>query len=251
MHIRIFSIDQMNKIKKIVKSINLIDNNQEAIACKKNIEDLRLRMEGSKTTIAVVDYGAVSPLLDNSIGNSDDYRVTFKTIGDICKRASAKRERDMILYNLIRCMKPKICLELGTCLGISACYQGLALKFNQSGTLVTLEGSKILASIAIDNVKSLGLDNVTVLVGKFYETMPQALLHYNPVDFAFIDGHHEENATIKYWQMLLPFLSDNAVIVFDDIRWSSGMTRAWKHIKKNKKIDSALVAKGMGICLLK
>jgi predicted O-methyltransferase YrrM len=43
------------------------------------------------------------------------------------------------------------------------------------------------------------------------------------LDFAFIDGHHDERATVAYFQQMKPSLSPGAVVLFYDIKWSSGM----------------------------
>ena len=50
-----------------------------------------------------------------------------------------------------------------------------------------------------------------------------------PVDFIFIDGHHDEQATIGYFEQVRPWLADRNAIVFDDIDWSDGMRAAWAH----------------------
>ena len=39
-----------------------------------------------------------------------------------------------------------------------------------------------------------------------------------PIDFVFIDGHHEEGATLNYFKIIAPSLSYYAILGFDDIR---------------------------------
>ena len=51
-----------------------------------------------------------------------------------------------------------------------------------------------------------------------------------------IDGHHDEQATIAYFEKFIPYLSKNSIIVFDDISWSDGMRRAWNTIEKNEMV---------------
>ena len=51
-----------------------------------------------------------------------------------------------------------------------------------------------------------------------------------PLDYAFIDGHHTEAATLEYMRQILPHVSDEAILVFDDIDWSPGMKKAWQQI---------------------
>ena len=52
----------------------------------------------------------------------------------------------------------------------------------------------------------------------------------------FIDGNHRYEATLKYFELLKNNLSNNAIVVFDDIHWSSGMRRAWREICTQKGI---------------
>ena len=52
--------------------------------------------------------------------------------------------------------------------------------------------------------------------------------------YAFIDVHHDDKATVACFKQILPYIADEAVIVFDDISWSDGMKRAWKKIIENE-----------------
>ena len=71
-----------------------------------------------------------------------------------------------------------------------------------------------------------------------------------PIDYAFIDGHHDEKATISYFEKFIPHLSKNSIIVFDDISWSDGMRHAWENIEKNKVVKISLDLGVIGICVL-
>ena len=46
-------------------------------------------------------------------------------------------------------------MELGTCIGISAAYQAAAIKLNEKGKLITLEGSVERTKIANENFMNL------------------------------------------------------------------------------------------------
>ena len=120
-------------------------------------------------------------------------------------------------------LKPKSLLELGTCVGISAAYQGSACQINQSGALMTIEGSPALANIAKQTLQSLEIFNTEVVIGPFHSTLETVLKSLAPVDFFFNDGHHDGDAVIEYWRLTLPYFADEAVVIFDDISWSPGM----------------------------
>jgi len=71
------------------------------------------------------------------------------------------------------------------------------------------------------------------------------------VDYVFIDGHHNEQATINYFELLLPHLSPGATVVFDDISWSKGMKRSWEKICRHSAVAFAVDLKMLGICGMK
>ena len=50
--------------------------------------------------------------------------------------------------------------------------------------------------------------------------------------------------------MIKPFLSDNSVLVFDDIHWSEGMLSAWTEIIENEEnIIFSIDLVQLGICV--
>jgi hypothetical protein len=51
-----------------------------------------------------------------------------------------------------------------------------------------------------------------------------------PLDLAYVDGHHAEEATIHYAEALRPHLRRGSLVVFDDIRLWQGMRAAWRRL---------------------
>jgi hypothetical protein len=56
------------------------------------------------------------------------------------------------------------------------------------------------------------------------------------VDFAFFDGNHRYEPTLRYFELCLAHRTDNSVFVFDDIHWSEEMERAWEAIKAHPDV---------------
>jgi hypothetical protein len=177
------------------------------------IELLRKDLNSSPIEVSVTDYGAGAPSLECT--EEEMYRGIVKTlkIGNICQVTSRSYFWALLLFKLIKAFKPLNCLELGTSLGISGAYQASALKLNKKGKLATLEGAESLAFIAKQNFQLLGLDNVSVVVGRFQDTLDKVLIEYKPVDYVFIDGPHKEKATKGYFECILPLLSQKRVIL--------------------------------------
>jgi predicted O-methyltransferase YrrM len=173
--------------------------------------------------------------------------VLSLSIGEICSSAATPEKWGEFQFRLIRKLKPFNCLEMGTNLGISGCYILSAQMLNDSGFFVTLEGNEQLAEIASKNMKDLQLNQHEIVIGLFKDTLPEVLNKYKSFDYVFIDGHHDKEATIAYFQLIKPHLTDNSVIIFDDINWSEGMQEAWAHIGRESGIVAAFDFYKLGI----
>ena len=205
----------------------LTKDERRAIA---DIEEVRKSLEQNHNLIEFKDYGAGNPNARRSREEMDEGFIKRSQISDICKNASKSQIWCLFLFHLVRQFKPTSCIEMGTCLGISASFIASALKINGSGRLVTLEGAPQQAEIACATFHQLGLKNVTVRVGRFKETLIPTLSEMKPVSFVFVDGHHDEDATCLYFDTIRPYLDAENVVIFDDIKWSEGMKNAWRYV---------------------
>jgi predicted O-methyltransferase YrrM len=215
----------------------------------RRIESLRKELAASHEHISVVDYGAGPFPVPVSPEEKVEGRTVTRTLDRICK-AAIPPVWGLLLLKLGRAFKPSASLELGTSLGISAAYHAAALDLNGTGRMLTLEGAKSLADKAGKNLVQLGLQRVAVKDGPFKATLGMALQELQQIDYAFIDGHHEEQATLKYFEQILPFVGDPAVFVFDDISWSEGMARAWNTITSNSRVKIVVDLSKLGICVI-
>jgi predicted O-methyltransferase YrrM len=101
----------------------------------------------------------------------------------------------------------------------------------------TIEGAREIAAVATENFKQLGLNKyIQQRTGNFDEVLPDVLKTYEEVDVAFIDGNHRYAPTLYYFEMLLPKIHNNSMLIFDDIYWSKGMTKAWEEIKEHPQV---------------
>jgi predicted O-methyltransferase YrrM len=87
--------------------------------------------------------------------------------------------------------------------------------------------------------------------GNFNDQLHVVLDKLDKIDFVFIDGNHEKNATIKYFNLLLSKSHEKTIMVFDDIHWSQGMNEAWNEIKKNEKVKISIDLFFMGIIIFR
>lgn len=214
------------------------------------IESLRKELEVSQEEITIVDYGVTGPELTAPSGAANQGTTVTQILGQTCRASSIPPMWGLLLFQLIRAFKPSHILELGTFLGMSAAYQAAALEMNGTGRMLSLEGAGSLAKLARRNLAQLELERAAVKTGPFKATLEGALQELEEIDYAFIDGHHDEKATLRYFEQILPFASDSAVFVFDDIYWSEGMRRAWDTISACPRVKIAVDLSKLGICVL-
>jgi predicted O-methyltransferase YrrM len=215
------------------------------------IEALRARLFDDSRQLSFTDFGARVSGTELTATEMGDGGEKTSTVAGLARGSANSAPRAMLLFKIIRHAKPATCLELGTSLGISGAYQGVALQMNGQGTMTTIEGAEAVAEVARENFAELGLDNVTCHTGRFVDVLPGVLEAIASVDYAFIDGHHEEHATWEYFNQILPHLASQAVVVFDDIDWSAGMERAWQRVAAHDDVAYTIDAGKIGVCVIK
>jgi predicted O-methyltransferase YrrM len=215
------------------------------------IEAERAALERSDEELEYLDFGA-GPSGETGRSAEEMKRGTPVTrrVGELCGTASKPPNAARMLFELIRERQPEACLELGTCLGISAAYQAAALELNGWGTLYTIEGAAPLAERAGALLDRLGLGGrVELRTGKFLDVLPDVLAR-REFDFAFVDGHHDERATLDYFELIRPRMRGQSVMAFDDVDWSDGMRRAWEAIRSSEAVASSWTRNGVGFVTL-
>jgi predicted O-methyltransferase YrrM len=122
---------------------------------------------------------------------------------------------------------------------------------NGKGKVITLEGSLEIANIANETFKELNIENAITVTGPFHLTLKKVLEDNYPIDMFFNDGHHDHDAVIQYFNESLPFLSENAIVVFDDINWSKGMRKAWKEIEEHPYVSISIDLHSIGLVIVR
>lgn len=197
------------------------------------IEQIRKRMLQSDALIEVDDFGASAK------------KKYTKKLSSIVAQSVGKSKDLQLLQRICKAFNPEFSVELGTNVGISTLYQGSVL---QGGHFFSLEGSKSFADIAKFNIEEAGLtENLTVVEGEFSETLPSILNMLPRLDYAFIDGNHQYEPTLQYFDMMLSKVHNNSIIVFHDINWSADMQRAWAAISNYKEVNVTIDLFDLGI----
>lgn len=190
----------------------------------------------NKQSVMVEDFGS----------GSKRFKTEFRKVSDIAKTSGSTLKKAYFLHRLCLYFKPKTILELGTSLGIGTTALAIGDKNSQ---VATIEGSKELANLSGEYLRDFNISNVNIINKPF----SQALSNLKPHswDFIFIDGHHDQTATIDYFEILLASAHNDTVIIFDDIYWSKGMTTAWNFIKNHPNITVSIDVFYFGIVFLR
>jgi predicted O-methyltransferase YrrM len=106
--------------------------------------------------------------------------------------------------------------------------------------VITIEGCPATAAIARENLDKLQIQNTELLTGNFDNILPDLLKNSEELDFVYVDGNHRKDATLNYFEWCLPKLSQNSIMIFDDIYWSEGMKEAWAQIKAHPDVSVSI-----------
>ncbi len=176
---------------------------------------------------------------------ADNRKISFEEIGsssemtlaEVARRAASPEIWVRFFYQLSKISIVNNILEIGTNLGVSGQYFIKGLENKKNIKFITLEGVKGLCEIASSRFDALSSQGrFEVIHGLYNKTLPEVVKSKTRFDLVFIDGNHQYEATLNYFEMLKDNLADKAIVIFDDINWSNGMRRAWREICKQKGI---------------
>ena len=179
----------------------------------------------NKNTIQVTDFGAGSRV----------FKGKFRKIAQIAKTAGISKKRAELLFRIVNYFEPENILELGTSLGLATSALSLG---NPKAKISTLEGCANTIAVAKFQTENFKFQNIEFTNTKFEDYLNQQPTTNNqqPFNLIYFDGNHSQKATLNYFKLLLPTITNNSVWIFDDIHWSTEMEKAWEIIKKHPKV---------------
>jgi predicted O-methyltransferase YrrM len=202
------------------------------------LKKVRNQLLQNKQVVTMTDFGA----------GSKTFSSNSRQIKQIADKGVSKTFQSELLYKLIHFLNCNTCLELGTSIGLNTLYLARACK---TGQVISIEGNKELSDFAGKLTKENNIHNTQFISAKFDDVLPDLLKGLPVLDFLYVDGNHRYDATLNYFNLALSKQQESTVIVFDDIYWSKGMTRAWQEIKKNPKVTLSIDAFYFGIIFFK
>jgi predicted O-methyltransferase YrrM len=183
------------------------------------IENLRTQLLQDARELTVEDFGKGSKHL----------KTQNRKISDIAKTSLSEPKFSRLYLRLVKHVKAKNIIDLGTSLGINTLY--LAKK--SDAKVFTFEGSPEIAEIADITFEFGASKNIELIKGNIDSTIYSNLSRMPKADFVFMDANHQYDATMKYFNWLLMKIHHSSILVVDDIHDNAGMEKAWTEIRNH------------------
>lgn len=178
----------------------------------------------NKNTIEVTDFGAGSRV----------FKSNTRPINQIAKNAGISPKRAELLFRIVNYFQPETILEIGTSLGLATSALSLG---NKNAYIQSLEGCTNTLSYGESTFNSFFPDfNIEFINTKFEDYLSKCQLNTEHCQLIYFDGNHSKKATLEYFELLLPTITNDSVWIFDDIHWSNDMEEAWEIIKNHLKV---------------
>jgi predicted O-methyltransferase YrrM len=187
----------------------------------KQLKSYRKALRSNQQQISITDLGAGSKLS----------QTKELSVNELAKTSGSSLRRAKCLYRMVKYHKPKHILELGTSLGIATQAMALGTK---DAMITSIEGCPSLSAFAKQQLDTFQIKNVHLKVGDFKDQIP--VVNQQTWDLIFFDGNHQKEATLHYFEQLLPTAHNETVFIFDDIYWSKAMTEAWNTMIQHPKV---------------
>jgi caffeoyl-CoA O-methyltransferase len=159
-------------------------------------------------------------------------RVETEALGDIAKM-QISREQGSFITLLVAAIGAKSTIEVGTFTGYSSIC--IARGLRETGTLLCLDASKEWTAIARKYWALAGMEKKIELclgdaISRLKKLKPGMVF-----DFAFIDADKTEYDA--YYELILPRIKRNGLILFDNMLWGGRLGRGRVKNPSGRAID--------------
>lgn len=145
----------------------------------------------------------------------------------------------LLLYTVMRLLKPSIVVETGVASGISTSFILLALEHNQYGSLYSIDlptymipqHYKIIDQVTVPEGKAIGWivpDNLrhrwNLITGKSSENLKPLLERLSSVDIFIHDSEHTYENMMFEFETAWKFLNKNGLLISHDVNWNNAFS---------------------------
>jgi predicted O-methyltransferase YrrM len=200
------------------------------------------------------ENAALSAFDKGPLPNSDKERKILGVIDELDKARTPRmmnvsREDGRMLRLLAESTSAKNVVEIGTSNGYSGLWFSIALA-HTGGKLTTIEIDSQRASLARQNFKKAGVDNIVTLIeGDAHNELSKVK---GPVDVLFLDA--DKDGYIDYLNKLLPLVKRGGLIIAHNISGRQADPKFVEAINSNPDLESILLQReeaGISVTLKK
>ena len=182
-----------------------------------------------------------------------------ETLGEI-KKMQISISQCHFLHLIVKIIKPKNILEIGTFTGLSALTMGLAM--NNDSNLIAIDKNKQTSEIAKNFFVKANLENkINLLLKNASDGLDELLENKEVFDLVFIDADKENY--INYFEKSLKMLKKSGIIITDNVLWYGDVIDKNKndnltikirefnsHIDKDNRVENIIlpIGDGLSIC---
>lgn len=196
----------------------------------------------------------ISKILDKLEKRSQYELKNYHKI-DHSERMLAITKDTGIFYNtLLRAIKPKRILEIGTSSGYSTLWFAEAI-MNQKSKIITIEENPNKIKMATNNFQKAGVSKIIqIKQGNAKQVLSQMLSEFKKsrtekyFDFVFIDADKEQY--LFYFDVALQMLKKDGIIAADNIiypeRFQKHIRKFLTHVRKKSDVQTSIIPIGNG-----
>ena len=155
-----------------------------------------------------------------------------KALGEVAIMQIAP-EQGQFLKIIVKIAKAKRCLEIGRFTGLSTLCMAKGLP--EDGKVVAVDNSEEFLSLANKFWKQADvLDKIESIIGDGVEVMQSYIDRQYSFDLIFIDA--DKNNYPNYYELSLPLLRPNGIVIIDNMLWHGDVANDTKTDKETRTI---------------
>ena len=189
------------------------------------LKSYRKELQNDSSTVEMKDFGQGSRV----------FKGNARKVSAVVKNAGMRKKRQKLLFRLAKYFNSENVLELGTSLGLGTVALSVS---NEFAAINTVEGCPNTLKKAQEYFEKFNLHNIEIHQKLFSDLLSENTSQ--KYDLIFIDGDHNGERTLGYFNSFLKNIHNDSVIIFDDIYWSKDMTEAWQKIIANEKVTVSI-----------
>ncbi len=142
-----------------------------------------------------------------------------------------------LLYGLVRALKPKTIVEIGSARGLSACTMALACRHNHQGRVHAIDPHDLNDWTDSPKINQEQLEffknrlenyDLSDFCNVIQTTSEKAALNWNQnIDLLFIDGDHSYEGVRRDFELFKKWLTPRGLVLFHDTGWEFNRQSPW------------------------